>query len=449
MPTQVKQNINDYVYRQVLKKINYCSNARSNSLNDAGYHPDFSPDNIKRLVISPDGALIYYHVQTEHNNSMTQILFDTNSVIRSQSTEDYVPALQALVKPLVCASIQEIIFVIRSSKVSELRLNDKDIDLTILQKNYKGNGDALKSRFKRLARIGLFNGTLEDFMSIDREIKQSGKAVHLYLKYPKLENNSQVKVVNEEWYKQIIGGMTADKYDMNKKDGRLNVYSYKIRDSILKIQENKDFEKYKKEHKENITKEQKDNFNKEFEEYKYTLRCIVRLYNNLKLHHNVLILDNSKCITNPSTYFNITLYNTELYNDKDNKLGINLVEKEKEQSLDNIVKLNIEILKRGKLVAYTKFLDMFFDQLLECKVEEKIYYTAILKTFDRTIVVPPSLNVKEKQLENKFNIVFDGKRYVDSLANLCSLYTLCFIDSRENDAYYDMIKKDTWTKMLK
>ena len=52
MPTQVKQNINDYVYRQVLKKINYCSNARSNSLNDAGYHPDFSPDNIKRIVIN-------------------------------------------------------------------------------------------------------------------------------------------------------------------------------------------------------------------------------------------------------------------------------------------------------------------------------------------------------------------------------------------------------------
>ena len=181
MAEKSKLNINDYVYRQVLKKVNYCSGVKSTTLNEMGNHPDFSPNNIKRLVISPDLVLVYYHVSTDHNNLVTHVPLDRNSVYKAQNTEDYVPALQALVKPYVCSAIQEIIFIKASSKVPNFTLIPSDMDLSILQKNYNGSGDALKSRYKRLGAIGIFNGSIEEFLSIDNTIRKENKKVHLYL----------------------------------------------------------------------------------------------------------------------------------------------------------------------------------------------------------------------------------------------------------------------------
>lgn len=466
MTTQGKVSVNDYVYRQVVKKVNYCSEIRSKNLNEMGNHPDFSPNNIKRLVISPDMVLVYYHVSTEHNPIVRQVPLDIASVQKAQQMEDYVPALTTLVKPYVCSAIQEIIFIKVSSKVPNFTLIHSDMDLSILQKNYNGSGDALKSRYKRLGAIGIFNGSIEEFISIDNTIRKENKKVHLYLKYPSISNKSKVTIVNEEWYKHIIGGMSSTNYDMDKKDGRLNLYSYKIRESILKKLENKEFEEYKKEKvveknkATNLTDIQKDNLNVALKDYMKVVDCIMTILVTLQNKHNSYIGVDSVLRNNkPQTFLKVKLVELKGFDidiNKTKKYNIILLNKENLKcntnevpSLTQLVNFNIKQLNDAKEQAYNWFFDLFVDEIL-CGIKQRgtLVYKVMLNSFDRAIKVPNNSREKVEYLSKNLNVDFNGSNFNDSLANLCSLYSICFLTNQDNNILYDYMTKDYWLNKL-
>ena len=62
-----KQTISgSYAYDMAFELIDYCGDIARNSKGASrGYSPNFSPNNIKRLIISPDCIEVHYHLPIE------------------------------------------------------------------------------------------------------------------------------------------------------------------------------------------------------------------------------------------------------------------------------------------------------------------------------------------------------------------------------------------------
>ena len=116
----------------------------------------WSPNNIKRLFISPDGVAVQFYTRTCGKKLLEVRLFKNTEITKvSQcfSMADYVPMLKVLTGERMCSSIEEIVLCTGSKY--NLRLPTNESNLTIINK-----GGNIQNSFRRLRGILIANTDL-------------------------------------------------------------------------------------------------------------------------------------------------------------------------------------------------------------------------------------------------------------------------------------------------
>lgn len=152
-----------YLYDMVLPLVDYCGDIKGKRQTYSQY---YSPNNIRRLYLSPDGAMVMYHVNAGKGLRKT-VSFNGGMVQQCEMCADYVPMLYVLSADRVCASIEEVVICQRGDNGAVL--DQREMDFMGLVKSYKGSGSDLKdtimNRYKRLHSFMVYSGSIKEFLA--------------------------------------------------------------------------------------------------------------------------------------------------------------------------------------------------------------------------------------------------------------------------------------------
>lgn len=109
------------IQEQVMVLFDYCGNI------DKKHYGNYSPNNIRRLIISPDGVIVEYHlpnlVPKTNGKSYRCVAFNYMQLQQEQMQRGYKPIISLALKR-VCSSIEEIIFLTQSNQCPAARFID-------------------------------------------------------------------------------------------------------------------------------------------------------------------------------------------------------------------------------------------------------------------------------------------------------------------------------------
>lgn len=158
----------------------------------------WSPNNVRRLFISPDGLAVQFYTRTCGKKLLELRAFkniELNKVAQCFSMEDYVPMLKVLTGERMCSSIEEI--VICTGSKYNLRLPSKESNLSVLNR-----GGQIQNSFRRLRGILIINSDLltllnsigvQNLQNSLYQISDDSKLSSLVV--------SRVDVLKDDWWK--------------------------------------------------------------------------------------------------------------------------------------------------------------------------------------------------------------------------------------------------------
>ncbi len=219
---QVKEKIGEYAYNRALQLIDYCGNIRGGV--KGVYSPDYSPNNIRRLIISPDAVEVHYHITTGGNQKLRDVrTLDAQRLSRAyMDMNGYKSMLSVLSADRVCGSIEELVF-ITGSRQGEMVLNGQESDFKSLVKDMPGDPmQNLAKRFKRLHYITIADGvTHADYEMYLRTHQQDVKAKD-FLSDTEFFGSAKRLLINQNWWENW--SYAAQFYELDKSGSRLNTY---------------------------------------------------------------------------------------------------------------------------------------------------------------------------------------------------------------------------------
>ena len=297
-----KIDVNEYRNKIFFDLIDYAHNAKRGEI---VYHPGFSPNNIKRLIICPDKTVIYYYVTRKNDKNIPldanskQTAYPASRLFQYSQQMDYEPLISALSYKLVTTSIQEIIFCMRACN-EPITLTQKEFDFNCLVKSYNNKQGSLmetiKSRYKRLGYISIFNGNYNQL----KELVGQKKHKSFFIENPAIKS-ACVKVMpinNDDWFNNW-GQNAATKdgtsgYMLDNNGSCLNAYfkTVQAKRKADKDKEEDGFEQYKIE-KNKVSEKTAESFEKALDTYKKFVSCGYALLIKLQQSANSLYLDNN------------------------------------------------------------------------------------------------------------------------------------------------------------
>ena len=452
-----KVNVNEYRDKIFFDTIDYAHNAKKG---ETVYHPGFSPNNIKRLIICPDRTVVYYYVTRKADKNIPldydskQTAYPASRLFQYAQQEDYEPLISAISFRLVATSIQEIIFCMKACDLP-IELTQKEFDFNCLIKSYNnkkaGLMETIKSRYKRLGYISIFNGNYNQLKGLIGQKKHKS----FFIDNPDIKN-ACVKVMpinNETWFDNW-GQNAATKdglsgYMLDNNGSALNLYFKRIQEKKAneKAKEEDGFEQFKAE-KKKVSDKTKDTFNKTLETYKKFVNCGFTLLNKLQSSSNSIYQDydvNAK-FKNIAT---VLLISTSIYGEKDadKKYGIS-VQKPTDNigSAEDSAKNNIEVLKRKCHEIYEVLIELLAQNIIG-NSEYRDMYIVALHDFDNVLksTENPIINSLTAYLDKD---LFKGTKLKDAMANVCYLISLLYLSKRSDKDIYECLNKDYWFEKL-
>ena len=244
-------------YDKIISLIDYRGDIKRKKTSEyfQGYSPDFSPNNIKRLVISPEGAIVQLHIAIQGVKTVNYVILQPNIYNIISTMEDYIPMLNCLSEDRICASIEEVI-IIPSSTSGAVQLNYVEQNVSGLIKNFRDNGEKdvlelISNRYKRLRDFCIVSSNFKTVLDYINKNRDS-----FVCDAEELEVESVTFIHKDDWYNNY--GSSASFYLLDAKDGKLNKHFQQIRDSdesfqyeLFKIAENKGY--YKPAQKVTVT----------------------------------------------------------------------------------------------------------------------------------------------------------------------------------------------------
>lgn len=225
----------------------------------------FSPNNIKTVIIGPDGLMVGYHI----NKILGFKAYTVENLMKYNSEPKAKPLLSALHDGIQFPSIEEVIVIIPAgsqifrpqdySPASLVRNNSYSIEG--LKQDYKrlrcftvatsANANTMSTLFNMLAQQGLNKPGLTK-TTISQYLKQWGMQVNITPVHSDEEYyiNSGISIKSREMYPQMDGAQ-----------GELNLYFQKVKNHLLAQQE-KIAKAAKAEDEKNKTLVQADNLDK-------------------------------------------------------------------------------------------------------------------------------------------------------------------------------------------
>lgn len=403
----------DYLYRQVLALIDYCGDIRKGKTE---YSIRYSPNNIRRLILSPDGAYVMYHINTGVGFTKT-VSFNPNLVMECIAQQDYTPMLYVLSADRVCASVEEV--VICTGSKSGARLDSRELNFTGLIKSYKGAGkdikDTIMQRYKRLHAFIQYNGDIGTFLNNTSSAKG---ALSLLSDTDFVKGNCSIELFNgTNWYKQY--GYSAKFYALDRQGSPLNNHFLKVIEDYEKREKDKAKDNFKKERLKGVY----DEFDKEYKKLEGILSCYVKLI---------------KQYDKPSIYgieipkiSKIKLYKLDDYTYKSVFIDTIDEDSKTEDKLD----YNIKMCRNMSQLIYTKVLEALINGLGQVGGKYPITVETLLHIYDRAIFVPQNVT-------GTYASRFSGKRWNDSVANAFVLLGVLTINGFKD------INKEVWLSCL-
>lgn len=406
------------LYDKVLALIDYCGDIRGKR---DSYSQKFSPNNIRRLYLSADGAVVTYHVNAGVGLSKL-VAFQPEMVANCVMQPDYVPMLYVLSADRVCASVEEVVICTGSN--NGMTLDQRELAFDGLIKSYKGGGkdikDVIMNRYKRLHAFIISPSTLNDFI----HATEQAKSPIVTLSSLDIARRCNIEYFHEDdWYKNY--GTSAQFYALDMAGSPLNKHFLRVKAEFENRAKTEDFDKFKAEKVKGLD----GDFLKAYEQCLQVIRCYTKL---VKLQQK-----------NGGSVFGVSLpqHRFLVLNKCDSLKGkqpslVKITEEkssEKEALKDNIEKCNI--------YAKSVYFDLIGALLYGLEAMNAKYPTTtevLMRGIDKAISVPPQL----EPINQKLPYPLSGKRFANSVANICVLLGILCIGE------FKFVDKEVWVKCM-
>ncbi len=415
----------------------------------------FSPNNIKRVILSPDGFAVQLHV----GSNLIFKLFDTTYAGQCYYHEKYKPMFSALATDLVCSNVEEVIFC--KGSLYNLYLPQSELDFRSIISNNKivGNEKVLRDeiikRFPRLRYVSIIDASMQELIQATKEILQSPTGVVSESKDLPFTVSQKIEINKDDWYKVIR--LRPANYKLDMAGGALEKKLTGIRD---KIEKDKQASRVA-EIKNNRIGKYKDNVESVERKLQPVLSCYIMLR---KIASGNSVFNGVSCeVLGKSNFSNSdfegipngvklsnyeSILNSRLIKDL-NRIGITVEDAHVENLDENIKTLC------GQLNLITKQIYSSLVFLL-CKIiklhgENYPVMTKVrLSNFDRVIYVPNEMQSAVASILEFIGEPFQGSSIKDSIANICSLIcSFVYCDVTEEYATVKKYnKKEAWLHVI-
>ena len=287
-----------YCYEKSLPVIDYCGDiaARQAGKSKAGYSPSFSPNNIRKLIISPDAVVSIFHVAPTGSENGTHwtgqyVKLDARQVAECGQQKGYKPIASLLHADRKCSSIEEVVVCMQSA-FGGAGFPEQELNFSgIIGKNASANVESLKNSYKRLYACSQYMGTLNAFFqSVCKEAGFSlSDAKMVGTKFVtdwNIPNDlmfadmdfilNKILFNTKDWYQNY--GTVAEFYQFDAAGGRLNNH---FREVITDI-ENSRRDKAISDMKTKLSDKEKDSLLAAYDRYKAVYDEIRFLYTKCK-----------------------------------------------------------------------------------------------------------------------------------------------------------------------
>lgn len=406
------------LYDMTLPLIDYCGDIRGNH---EGYSQKYSPNNIRRLYISPDGAMVMYHVNVGKGKRKA-ISFNSEVVRECSSMPDYKPIIHVLSSDRVCASVEDVVICTGSNNGAVLDM--REMDFSGLIKSYKGGGSDIKqqimNRYKRLNSFIIYTGTITSFLNNTRDVDSADRV----LTDSKFVNSScQIELFhNKDWYKNY--GFSAKFYALDRQGSPLNNHFIKVAEVITKREEESGYEAFKKERVKGLQANFDDAYAKALNLIKGYTRLKIMESKNGASYLGVSL---------PSPAFLILMQTESLKNKP------NLVKTiEASGSSKEVLEYNIKVCNEYCASMYSVMIETLLKGLTQVYQIYPLTITELLNELDRAIKVPANLQSYNSQLPKQL----EGVRWINSVANMCAMLGFLCI------ANFNQLDGEAWLKCI-
>lgn len=406
------------LYDMTLPLIDYCGDIRGNH---EGYSQKYSPNNIRRLYISPDGAMVMYHVNVGKGKRKA-ISFNSEVVQECSSMPDYKPIIHVLSSDRVCASVEDVVICTGSNNGAVLDM--REMDFSGLIKSYKGGGSDIKqqimNRYKRLNSFIIYTGTITSFLNNTRDV-DSADRVLTDSKF--VSSSCQIELFhNKDWYKNY--GFSAKFYVLDRQGSPLNNHFIKVAEVITKREEESGYEAFKKERVKGLQANFDDAYAKALNLIKGYTRLKIMESKNGASYLGVSL---------PSPAFLILMQTESLKNKP------NLVKTiEASGSSKEVLEYNIKVCNEYCASTYSVMIETLLKGLTQVYQIYPLTITELLNELDRAIKVPANLQSYNSQLPKQL----EGVRWINSVANMCAMLGFLCI------ANFNQLDGEAWLKCI-
>lgn len=423
----------------------YCFDIVLDAIQYSNDSTKWSPNNIRRLIISPDGVAIQLHT----SQKFIQKPFNREKAYYCFSSMNYKPMITSLVNR-VCSSVEEVIFC--TGSVNGLSLPQTELELRSILASTKVSQteeDLLKNiakRFVRLRGILIFNCTIADFL------KTFGTKLndHLYQCSDDKELSGYASIINvhkDDWYKGYY--LRQKDYIFDKEGGTLYCTLHKVQEKIESSLKDKTIDESRKKHLGEVSAKAEDMSQKVvrvLSAYKdiaslMSNNSLVCIYDNV-LSNDMLVkallgvtsgyvLNDSESVLSERFVKFVSKYGVVIKNDKT------------EDAKQSIMKLTSS-LENLYISLYVSLCDNFLDIILKSGSMYPIMTKTKLKGFDRVVFIPSQLTVKAESVNEFLTGTLSGSSVKDSLANICSVISFLAISDASNSGIKKFYKKSAW-----
>lgn len=407
MSANTKSTLNgSFVYDKIFPLVDYCGNIREceRSGSQCAYSPNFSPNNIRRLILSPDAALCHYHIPTGSNGGLSKVISLSPSVVgKCESFADYKPMVGVLATSRICASVEEIIFLTHSNDGS-MSLSYNELDFNSLVKTFKNQGsllDTVKSRYKRLHDFTIINMNYNTFMT---NLQNAGRGYMFICDLDFVRaSNPNIKLIHDEpdWYKSW--GSAAQAYNPDRVGGSLHTHFTNLVKKYDAKKKEDDVKKFTGER----TKELEDKFEKAYTLYKKASKCYIQISKATSLiGTNVLFSHPLDKMKPPALYACDAL--------KDKSISGDVKANSEKEALTE----NIKILNAFIIDIHDCLMMFLLKNLAELCQTRPISAKVLIRQMDNVLIVPALCRQYASQIESVTGVRFDGKNIKASLINV-------------------------------
>lgn len=435
----------------------YCGDIKrnGNSNNYAQYSANFSPNNIRTVVISAEGVLVRLH--KPYTGALPKGVFRISNKVMyigiipyklykvvDGNTDFGTPTFRMLAKP-VYACIEEIIILKGVANEAYYQfvgiMESYDLNRSDLLKDYSKSGDQhadIAKRFGRLHKIASVNLNFVSFVNSYKQHRDTIEQSHFLC--DSLKNYIlDEETFNEEWWNSIA--VQTSTYPM---DSDLKVYFEGIKAK---------YEKDAKDAKVQAFKDEK--YKKDAEGLDYAIERYVSLCSVPMKMRAIVMNGEANGVVDGLSYPSLQYDKVVDYPGFPKGIRDSFIDKDTKLSPKEAIQHNKEVVgSTSKLVTLTS--TALFENLYKLhqispvtlaviadKIKEKVSNNQI------SIIVPNECKSMLEEMKpelGNLEFVSDGKKMAQSVVNAVWLFSICFIDNNTNTSKYN--EHETWSNMV-